>query len=102
MSNSVKTIKKFSPQQEMMFEKLENYVLVYEVFKLYKIDLSNILKIPERNLSMAISRLNKQFREIYNTKTNFLKCIDKENPLYKITDIWKLKLKYNENLKTNN
>ena len=35
MSNSVKTIKKFSPQQEMMFEKLENYVLVYEVFKLY-------------------------------------------------------------------
>ena len=35
MSNSVKTIKKISPQQEMMCEKLENYVLVYEVFKLY-------------------------------------------------------------------
>ena len=71
MSNSIKTIKKFSPQQEMMFEKLENYVFVYKVFQLYKSDLSDIFKIPERNLSMAISRLNKQFREQYNTKTNF-------------------------------
>lgn len=80
----------FSPQQEKMFVRLGNYVQFYEVLRIEKDTLIECLKISNKKLNTAIYRLNKQFKQKYQTKRNLIKCVDKINGYYDIADAWNL------------
>ena len=80
----------FANQQYLMFVALENYVKATNSFAVNRENLIDIFKIKNKDLDVALTRLRKQYKEIFDTRINLIRY-DHFNELYIIHNAWDLK-----------
>jgi hypothetical protein len=73
-----------------MFVALENYVKATNSFAVDRENLIDIFKIKNKDLDVALTRLRKQYKEIFDTRINLIRY-DHFNELYIIHNAWDLK-----------
>ena len=79
---------RFAKQQYKMYLRLENYVRSTKILYIERQNLIDILKIKNCLLDVALCRLRKQYKEIYNTQFDLIRY-DTDSKLYIIHNAWK-------------
>ena len=73
-----------------MFVALENYVKANNSFAVERENLIDIFKIKNKDLDVALTRLRKQYKEIFDTRIDLIRY-DNFTKLYIIHNAWDLK-----------